>query len=432
MLLNGKPFSGSKRAIQLAQHLRVIAGNATWFSTLDPVNNPFPNETYLLLRELFEARLCFFLTGSFVYYTAGIFQGYSGASLFIALTDTPLTRLLFQLDGNEIETFWLGGFEFHLLESEPEADLFIYTITKGEFHLQGTVFGVDVSEPTGVLGSVDLIHFVWNNFESSYHKRYAITVILSDITDGHPTLLLHKYMAGADGWKDNTGCPLCDSEFRDVTRRQTFCQLPGACACKVCVRQPPKLFDLALRVYSKMVYDLEHFEVTHNTTHDQYVYASTSERVLYFRLLPPGYPNPILSFRFSTMDTRFDTHCSGSGSWEGTVRRNFRTIDGAVRDLALYKHTYWCHYCDKGLFFPVTCPVFAHRHGLLAQMNPCPPPPLILPDCTVSADPRWPATPLHPYPRRLCLSYHTARRHRFQIGCDCLRELTVGTPLSLS
>jgi hypothetical protein len=50
MLLNGKPFSGSKRAIQLAQQLREIAGNATWFSTFDLVNNPFPNETYFLLR----------------------------------------------------------------------------------------------------------------------------------------------------------------------------------------------------------------------------------------------------------------------------------------------------------------------------------------------------------------------------------------------
>jgi hypothetical protein len=132
MRLHGTAFSGSKRGIQLVQHLRVIAGNAMWFSTFDPINNPFPNETFFLLRELFQARLCFFLTGSFVYCMAGIFQGYSGASLFIALTDTPLNKLLFQLEGDEIETFWIGGFEFHLLESEPEADLFICEITKGD------------------------------------------------------------------------------------------------------------------------------------------------------------------------------------------------------------------------------------------------------------------------------------------------------------
>jgi hypothetical protein len=127
---------------------------------------------------------------------------------------------------------------------------------------------------------------------------------------------------------------------------------------------------LALRVYSIMVYNLEHFEVTYNTTHDQYVYASTSERVPYFRLLPPGYPRSILSFRFATMDTRFHAHCCGSGSWEGTVRRTFRTIDGTVRDLALYKNTYWCHHCDKGLFFPVSGTLFAHRHNLLALHGP--------------------------------------------------------------
>jgi hypothetical protein len=126
----------------------------------------------------------FLFTGSFVYYMAGVFRTYSGASLFLALTDTPLTRLLFQLEGSELQTFWLGGFEFNLLEAEPKADLFIYNITKGDFSLQVTIFGVDVSGPTGVLGSVDLIHFVWNKFQTSYHKRYAITVILSDITDG--------------------------------------------------------------------------------------------------------------------------------------------------------------------------------------------------------------------------------------------------------
>jgi hypothetical protein len=105
-------------------------------------------------------------------------------------------------------------FEFHLLEAGPEADLFIYKITKGDFHLQVTIFGVDVSGPTGVHGSVDLIHFVWNNFETSYHKRYAITVILSDITDGNPTLLFHKhYRAGTPGWKDNSGLPCAFLSF---------------------------------------------------------------------------------------------------------------------------------------------------------------------------------------------------------------------------
>jgi hypothetical protein len=72
----------------------------------------------------------FFLTGSFVYFMAGVFRTYSGVSLFLILTDTPLTRLLFQLEGNELQTFWLGGFEFNLLEAETEADLFIRTLQK--------------------------------------------------------------------------------------------------------------------------------------------------------------------------------------------------------------------------------------------------------------------------------------------------------------
>jgi hypothetical protein len=130
---------------------------------------------------------------------------------------------------------------------------------------------------------------------------------------------------------------------------------------------------MALLVYGKMVYHLEHFEITYNTTHDQYVYASTLDRVPYFRLLPPAYPRPTLSFRFAAMDTRFHNHCCGSASWEGMVRRTFRTIDGAVRDVALFKKTYWCHHCDKGLFFPVSCTLFAPL--LSTNINTLPKPP---------------------------------------------------------
>jgi hypothetical protein len=261
MLLNGKPFSGSKRAIQLAQHLCEIVGYATWFSTFDFVTNPFPNETYSLLRELFEARLCFFLTGSFVYFMAGVFQNYTGASLFLALTDTPLTRLLFQLEGSELQTFWLGGFEFNLLEAEPEADLFIYNVTKGDFRLQVTIFGVDVSGPTGVLGSIDLIHFVLNNFETSYHKRYAITVIYPTLPKAPPLNYVTNIIGRVrmDG-RITVDVPCAFPSFAMPQGNRPIASNPDACACNVCVLQPTKLFDMALRVYGKMVYHLEHLK----------------------------------------------------------------------------------------------------------------------------------------------------------------------------
>jgi hypothetical protein len=74
-----------------------------------------------------------------------------------------------------------------------------------------------------------------------YHKRYSFTVILPNITEGDPKLLhLKHYRAAADGWKDSTGCALCVSEYRSVTSHLTSCELPRACVCKVCLRQPPK------------------------------------------------------------------------------------------------------------------------------------------------------------------------------------------------
>jgi hypothetical protein len=237
MLLNENAFNGSKRAIHLAQHLRVIAGNATWFPRFDPFYIPFSKETFLLQRELFRGRLCFFLTGSFVYFSAGIFNGFHGASLFIALTDTPLNSLLFQRGDDGIDSFWINGFKFHLLEPLPDAELFNYESIKGSFYLKASVFGVDVSAPAGVLGSVDLIRFVRTNFETSYHKRYAFIFIPSNFTEGDPMLLCLKYYrAGAYGRKDSTDCTLCVSEYRTVTRHLTGCALPRACACNICSR----------------------------------------------------------------------------------------------------------------------------------------------------------------------------------------------------
>lgn len=51
-----------------------------------------------------------------------------------------------------------------------------------------SVFGVDVSSPAGVLCNVDFARFVWDHFETTSHKRYAFTIIPSNLTEGDPTL----------------------------------------------------------------------------------------------------------------------------------------------------------------------------------------------------------------------------------------------------
>ena len=58
---------------------------------------------------------CFFLTGTFACHVAGVLSGYTGACLYISLTDTQLVRLIFQRA--DTPTFTYAEFHFELQHS---------------------------------------------------------------------------------------------------------------------------------------------------------------------------------------------------------------------------------------------------------------------------------------------------------------------------
>jgi hypothetical protein len=43
------------------------------------------------------------------------------------------------------------------------------------------VFGIDVSARCGPLANVNLVYFIWNNYERMGTKQYAITLVPSDL-----------------------------------------------------------------------------------------------------------------------------------------------------------------------------------------------------------------------------------------------------------
>jgi hypothetical protein len=228
--------------------------------------------------------------------------------MYICMTDTPASRLIFQLADDIIPSFPVGDFTFRYLRSfiDDDEDIYIYAVSRGtDFRVQFFIIGVDVPAPTGVLCNVDFIHFVWNNFEFISHKRFALTLIPSGYTEGKPMLLgLKYYRAICDGWKDGSNCITCMEDYRQRVRDDVCCLLHRTCRCNVCLRQPPKLFDLAQHVYSKMVYNLDRFMLTPDTTYGQYVYAALSILVRYTQLLPPTYPNITLHCRLETLTHR--------------------------------------------------------------------------------------------------------------------------------
>ena len=62
------------------------------------------------------------------------------------------------------------------------------------------------------------------------------------------------------------------------------------CLCRICQRQPPSLFASSLYVYTRMVRNLPEYELTSNTTYEQYAYAIESEDSDIRMLLPPEFP----------------------------------------------------------------------------------------------------------------------------------------------
>jgi hypothetical protein len=153
---------------------------------------------------------------------------------------------------------------------------------------------------------------------------------------------------------------ICVLEYRVTARKQSKCRMPDVGTCNTCLRQPPSLFHSALHVFSKMVYNLEGFELITETTYEQYMYSSMSNRVNYVKLLPPQFPNIWLTFLFQSIPCRFHVDCPREGSWEGNLPHTFlNSMTQFVN--SLMKSKYMCQHCSKGLFLPNTCPHPLHR-----------------------------------------------------------------------
>ena len=96
MKINDTAFDGSTSYLETVKHLQTVAGKISWFSEFTPTRFPFRENIYFLMFAFLKGGNCFYLSGTFVYYVAGLFDAFKGATLYITLTDTYLTRLLFQ------------------------------------------------------------------------------------------------------------------------------------------------------------------------------------------------------------------------------------------------------------------------------------------------------------------------------------------------
>jgi len=129
------------------------------------------------------------------------------------------------------------------------------------------------------------------------------------------------------------------------------------CACKICTRQPPTLAACAQHVLFNYTLHLRRFRLDVETKHDRHVYAASSNRVPRENL-PPEAPSIMVSFYYD-VDSPFRFHFdfTDAGCWIGRSERSyaFDPPEDIIDYLIRHKNHFWCHHCERGLFFSSTC-----------------------------------------------------------------------------
>jgi hypothetical protein len=91
----------------------------------------------------------------------------------------PLLNYIFQR-GVGGEAFNMEEFAFVLIEEQADLDIFSYRVSSGDhFNELLFCFGVDASGICGPRSNVDFVHFVWENFERFYFRRYSLVLVPS-------------------------------------------------------------------------------------------------------------------------------------------------------------------------------------------------------------------------------------------------------------
>ena len=136
------------------------------------------------------------------------------------------------------------------------------------------------------------------------------------------------------------------------------CDGSDDCACEICARLPPTLAACAQHVLFNDTLHLHRFRLDVETTHNRLVYAARSNSVPREKLFPQEAPLIIVSFYYDVDSPfRFHPDCAGAESWIGRSERScaFDPPEDVVNDLIRHKNQFWCHHCERGLFFPSTC-----------------------------------------------------------------------------
>ena len=65
----------------------------------------------------------------------------------------------------------------------------------------------------------------------------------------------------------------------------------------------------------------------------------------------------ITNWYCNDINSPFKIHldCLGGGPWLNQSERKYGSSEMMISGLITHKNHFWCHHCQKGLFFPISC-----------------------------------------------------------------------------
>ena len=224
MRINGIAFTVSTVRHSSMSRLRQVAGNCTLLPEFRPVR--FPHNTHiwrLLYNGFFCQGICCFLTGPFVLYMAGVFGSFTHASLFIALSDSPLIRCIFRRVPDPPSRFYIHNYLFEFTHGGDNEDILNYNVSCGDFQMRFTIYGIDTTANCDTYSNLDFVEFIWQNFDRFNFVRYVLTHVRRDYLALPEMLCLKYYGAAAGGWRRDILCDRCIERFQARFQHATSC-----------------------------------------------------------------------------------------------------------------------------------------------------------------------------------------------------------------
>ena len=261
MIINGQTFGGTFDYEYTDGSLKLCAGNTTCICEFQPIRFPSVKIIYNFLHIFHRFRLCCFLSGTFVLFSAGVLDSFDGMSLFIAMTDSAILNFIFQKF--HFPKFMIDDFTFDLVHSDRKEDTFHYTVSSKDFNMMVCITGIDTNNHCGPFSNIDFVHFVWENLLRFSYKKFAMALSPRGSFRLPKLMCLKYYRAESEGWKNHANCGDCVERHMVVLNPFLTCSgVPGECSCKLCRLQPPSLKYFARHALFNYILHLDSFEFT--------------------------------------------------------------------------------------------------------------------------------------------------------------------------